>query len=337
MNKQRIKLAAGIGAAIAILAGGGWYFFHTRTDTPDFAINSVTESIQKHDVSEFHRFVNVDTVLDSGYDGFANGLMNFDPAMTPETKDAIRNFTQMLRAPLLVSLKAAVDSYVETGDLNTKEHLGVADVIQRTGLNNIEVRGVKNIQRNDANENEAFADVVVYQPELEREFPIQIVLQRQEDKHWQIVSVKNFKDFVEKVTQVRLTQVGEYLAKVAEINMRHELAIREAEQKFGAILSTGSLGQDKTRAELKNVMLDMVKKDWETRKQELFSLHVPKDAETLHNLYLRICDTSIEYANDYAKWLDDKNAMTIKSAEAKLHQAQTLMTEAATLAKRMAG
>ena len=332
---KRIKLAAGVGAAVAILAGVGYCFFHTDTDTPDFAIKSVEKSIEKHDVKAFHRAVNLDSVLDSGYDGFVDGLTNFDSAMVPETRDAIRNFTQMLRAPLLLSLKAAVDSYVATGDLNTQENIGVADLIQRTGLNDIEVHGVKNIERNDANENEAFADVIVFQPELGSEFPIRVVLARQEDKSWQIVRVQNFQDFVAQVAQVRKAQIGDYLAKVAEINMRHELAIREAEQKFGTILSLGSLGQDNTRSELKNLMTDVYKKDWETRKQEFFSLHVPKDAETLHNLYMKICDLCIDYADDYSKWLDDKNALTIKSAETKLHQAQTLMTEAAQLAKRM--
>lgn len=336
MNK-RIKLAACGVAAAAILAGGGWYFFHARTNSPDYAINSATNSIEEHNVEEFHRYVNVDTLLDSGYNGFIDGLTNFDPAMTPETKDAIRNFTQMLRTPLLLSLRTSIDSYVETGDLNTKENIGVADLIQRTGLNAIEFRGVKNVRQNDANENEAFADVIVFQPELGREFPIQVVLVRNEDKHWQIVRVQNLQDFVAQVTQIRHAQIGEYLAKSTEINVRHELAIREAEQKFGTILSLGNLGQDKTRAELKSLMLDVFKKDWETRKQELFSLPVPKDAETLHNLYMKICDLFIGYADDYAKWLDDKNALTIKAAEAKIHQAQTLMTEAAALAKRMAG
>lgn len=335
MNK-RIKLAAGIGAAVVILAGGGWFFFHTSAETPEFAIQSVSKAIEKHDVKKFHSAVNLDSVLDSGYDGFVDGMTNFDNAMAPETRDAIRNFTQSLRAPLLLSLKAAVDSYVETGDLNTKENVGVADLVQRTGLNDIEVHGVKNIERNDANANEAFADVIVFQPELGSEFPIRVVLARQEDERWQIVRVQNFQDFVAQVAQVRKAQIGDYLAKAAEINMRHELAIREAEQKFGAILSLGSLGQDNTRAELKTLMDDVYKKDWEARKQELFSLHVPKDAETLQNLYMKICDLCIDYADDYSKWLDDKNALTIKSAETKLHQAQTLMTEAAQLAKRMA-
>ena len=336
--QRRTKIAAGVGTALlaAAIAGGGYYYFHMRTDTPDYAIKAVSRSIEKHDLKEFHRVVNVDSVLNSGYDGFIDGVTSFDSSMTPEARESIRNFTQMLRAPLIISLKAAIDAYVSTGNVNTQEHIGVAEMVQRMGLNDIEVRGVKNIQRNDANENEAFADLVIFQKELDRDFPIQVLMTRTEDGYWQIVRVQNFKDFVSQINQVRRANIDEYLAKSTEINIRHELALREAEKKYGAILSVGSLGQDKTRAELKTLMSDVVKKDWEERKQELFSLHVPKDAETLHNLYMRICDLSIGYADDFAKWMDDKNALTIKTAESKIQQAHTLTAEAAALAKRMA-
>ena len=95
------------------------------------------------------------------------------------------------------------------------------------------------------------------------------------------------------------------------------------------------MAQDKTRAELKALIVEVFQPDWEGRKQELFSLPVPKDAAALQELYMKICDLSIAAAQDYAKWLDDKNAATIKSAEDKIHQAQTLTREAAALAKRM--
>ena len=336
--QRRTKIAAGVGTALlaAAVAGGGYYYFHMRTDTPDYAIEAVSHSIEKHDLKEFHRVVNVDSVLNSGYDGFVDGITTFDSAMTPEVRESIRNFTQMLRAPLIISLKAAIDAYVSTGSVDTQEHIGVAEMVQRMGLNDIEVRGVKNIQRNDANHNEAFADLVIFQKELDRDFPIQVLLTRSNDGHWQIVRVQNFKDFVAQINQVRRAALDEYLVKSTEINARHDLAIREAEQKYGSILSIGSLGQDKTREDLKTLMKDVVKQDWETRKQELFSLHVPKDAETLHNIYMRICDLSIGYADDYAKWMDDKNALTIKTAESKIQQAHTLSAEAAALAKRMA-
>ena len=235
----------------------------------------------------------------------------------------------------MLSLKAAVESYVTTGDLNAKENIGVMELIERTGLNDLEVRGVKNIQLNDANNNEAFADLMLYQPELGREFPMQIVLSRGKDNNWQVSRVQNFQEYVSEISQARRAQLDDYLAKAGEINARHEAIVHEAEQKYGAILAMGNLAQDNTRAELKNLLNDVFKKDWEARKQELFSLPVPKSAAPLHNLYMKICDLAIDAAQDYAKWMDDKNVATIKSAEDKIHRVQALVTEAAALAKRM--
>lgn len=335
MDKSfRMKIGAGIAALAVVVTGGGYCYFHTNDDAPETAITAVTRSIEKHDVKGFHRAVDVDSLLDSGYAGFVDGLTAFDNSMTPDARDAIKTFTEMLRAPLILSMKSAIDSYVETGNLNLNENVGVEEILHRTGLNNVEVRSVQNIQLNDANRDEAFADVIVFQSELGREFPIQITLVRKDDK-WQIVRIENFKEYVAQVAQARREQINDYLAKAGEINSRHDAMIREAEQKYGAILSLGSLAQDKTRAELKTLMNDVIKRDWEVRKRELFSLTVPKDAETLQNLYMQICDLSIAAAQDYAKWMDDKNAATIKSAEGKIHQSQTLMTEAASIARRM--
>ena len=336
MDKSlKMKIGAGIAALAIVVTGGGYYYFHMKSDSPETAIKAVSQSVKEHDVKGFHQAVNVDTLLDSGYAGFVDGLSSFDNSMTPDARDAVKTFTEMLRAPLMLSLKSAIDSYIATGDLNLKENVGVAEILQRTGLNDIEVRDVKNIELNDANRNEAFADVIVFQPELGKEFPIQITLTRNDDNKWQVVRVQNFQEYVSQIVEARRLLLDDYLAKAGEINSRHGAIIREAEQKYGAILAVGNLGQDKTRSELKTLITDVLKKDWEERKQELFSLRVPKDAETLHNLYMKICDIYIDAAQDYAKWMDDKNAATIKAAESKIHQAQTLTSEAMAIAKRM--
>ncbi|MBR4904235.1 MAG: hypothetical protein IKZ53_06155 [Selenomonadaceae bacterium] len=336
MDKNfKMKVGAGIAALAVVVTGGGWYYFHGKSNAPDTAITAVTRSIEKHDVKGFHNAVDIDSLLDSGYAGFVEGLISFDNSMTLDAKDAIKTFAEMLRAPLMLSMKSAIDSYVATGDPNLKENVGVSEIIQRTGLNDIEVRSVKNIQLNDANRDEAFADVIIYQPELGREFAIQIILALNEDNKWQITRIQNFQEYVAQIAEARRAQLDEYLAKAGEINARHDVTIREAEQKYGSILSLGSLTQDKTRSELKTLMNDVIKADWAARKEELFSLRVPKNAETLHSLYMNICDLSIAAAQDYARWMDDKNSATIKSAEEKLHQVQTLMTEASAIAKRM--
>lgn len=336
MNKRLKKsLGAGLAALAVLVAGGGYCYFHVNKDTPACAIEAVSESIAHRDVKEFNRVVNVDSVLDSGYEGFADGLAAVDSTATPETQETLRNVTRMLREPMLASLKTAVNSYVATGALNPKENVGVLELLERAGLNGAEIRDVKNIEVTDANKNEAFADVMVYQPELGRNFPIEIVLSRGKDDRWQVTRVKNFREYVAQILKARREQLNQYLAQAAEINARHDVTIRAAEEKYGLILSAGSFAQDKTRAELKTLLDDTFKHDWEARKQELFGLHVPKDAETLHNLYLRICDTWLDAGRDYSRWLDDNNALTIRAAEDKIHQAQELTSDAGALAKRM--
>ena len=334
---KRIKRAAGAGlAALALVAaGGGYYHFHVNNDTPDFALKEIRQSVEKHDTKTFYRMVDVDSVLNSSYDGLVDGLAASQSFATPDARETVRDFTQVLRGPLMLSLKAAIDSYVSMGDLKSEENLGVIELLDVTGLNDAEIRDIKNVQINDANRNEAFADLIVYQPDLANEFPLQLVLARNGNGQWQLNRVQNFQDYVEEVNKARRAQLEDYLAAAGEINSRHDASVREAEQKYGMILAAGNLGNKKTREELKSLIKDVFKKDWETRKQELFSLPLPKDAEPLHNLYMRICDLSIDAANDYAKWMDDNNAATIKSAEEKIHQVQTLTTEAANLAKRM--
>ena len=82
-------------------------------------------------------------------------------------------------------------------------------------------------------------------------------------------------------------------------------------------------------------MLDVIKKDWAERRQELSNLPVPHGAKTLNNLRMRICDLQIEYAENFAQWMDDKKADTAKAAEDKKKLAQTLQAEDNALTRRM--
>lgn len=335
MNKFKLTAGAGLAALALAFAGGGYYHYHVRTDTPGFAIEQVGQALEKHNLQEFHRAVDVDGVINSGYEGFIEGLTAVDSTATPEVKDAIKNFSEMFRVQMMASVKAALDSYVASGEFKSEKNAGVSEILEITGLKGIEIRDVKNLQLSDVDKSEAFADVIVFQPELEREFPIQVVLTRDNDEHWKITRMQNFREYVEQINFARRSQLDDYIAKTSEINSAHEIKLREAEQNYGTILLRGSLGIDETRAELRTMLLDVFKADWQARKDEFNSLHVPREAQALQNIYINICDLSIAAAQDYANWMDDKNPVTIKAAEEKIHQVQALMTDAAALSKEL--
>ncbi len=320
--------------------------FNSRANSPDYAVKMIEESLEKHDKTKFNTVVDVDSLLDSSYESFVEGMIDFDKTMPNEIKDSISNFAQIMRVPMTSSMKAAIENYVENGtfeEQSTEKNspsnqniLAASEILDQSGLSKTEFRQVDSVNIDKENDNLAIAEIRAYQQEVGREFIFEILLSKNENNDWQVVGVKNFRNFINMVNQSRREQLNKYLEDTAAIISRHDKTIREAEQKYGSILSIGSLGKDNTRDDLKTLVTDVIKKDWEVRKQELFNVSVPKGAEALQNLRIKICDLSIESADSYAKWLSDKKAQTIKDAEDKRKQVQALMEEEKLLVARMA-
>ena len=65
---------------------------------------------------------------------------------------------------------------------------------------------------------------------------------------------------------------------------------------------------------------------WHMLKEALAAVSVPKSAETLQRLRLKICDLYIAYYENYVKWLDDKEIKSLREAESNLKRAKTLET-----------
>lgn len=332
---KKLRLGVVTGAAILIFAGGGYFFLTSDKDKPAYALQTVEKAVENHNKADFYKVVDLESILDASYSSIVEGVTDADKSMTADARVAVKNFTEMLREPLLLSLKAAVDSYIENGEFNKSENASVTTLLERTGFDRIKYRGVDSVEINPRNSREATARVRIYQPEIDREFIFNVILRRNAKDDWQIVGLQNFQDFIDGLNKVRRVQLDKYLEDSAAVNSKHAEIISDAEEKYAEILEEGTLGQDKTRADLKALMLDVIKKDWEERRQELSNLSVPHGAKTLHNLRIKICDLQIEYAENFAQWMDDKKAETAKSAEDKKKLAQTLQAEDNALTRRM--
>ena len=346
-NRMRYGAIATVSILVVVIFCIIYFSFNSHANSPEYAIKMAEESISQHDKVKFDSVVDVDALLNSSYDSFVEGMVDFDKTMPNEVKDSIANFAQILKVPMTASMKAAIDNYVTTGafEQQVKDEaeksavdenlIAASEILDRSGLSKLEFRQVDKIEVNEDNENQAIAEVRAYQQEAARDFVFEIMLAKNDVGDWKVVGIKNFRNFINMVNQTRREQLDKYLDETAAIISRHDKTIREAEQKYGSILSFGSLGQDNTRGDLKTLITDVVKKDWEVRKQELFNVSVPKGAEAIQNLRIKICDLSIESAELYAKWMDDKKAVTIKDAEEKRKQVQTLLEEEKLLVNRM--
>ena len=327
--------------AVLIVTGGGYWYLRVYTKTPEYAMQQIEQSVEQHDKAKFQRYVDVERLLDRSYDGFVEGLLTTDTMMTPEAKSAISSFTHMMKAPLLTSFRTAIEQYVESGTWEAAESqeagneaLDASDVLKRSGLQQAVFRSVDGISQ-DKDGDRAIASVRVYQEEAQREFVLEVVLEKAENGDWRITEIQNFDAFIQMVSQARHEELKKYMRETASIMDKHDRTIHDAELTYRSILASGSLGSQATRDEIQALMRDVVQKDWETRKEALSELVVPAAAQTLHHLRLKICDLHIEYAQSYAQWMSDKKAATIREADAKLKQAKTLEKEASILVTRM--
>lgn len=64
-------------------------------------------------------------------------------------------------------------------------------------------------------------------------------------------------------------------------------------------------------------------------------MSVPEAAGSLHRLRLKICDARIDAAANYARWMDDKKAATIRASDSSLRMAKTLEKEAELLTRQV--
>ena len=345
---SRIKygIIAGVTVAVSIIFVMINCFLNSRTDSPEYTIKILRESIHDHDKVKFNSVVDVDRLVSTSFDSFVEGMIDDDHSMSEELKDHIVQITQMLKLPMTEGLKIAIANYVEYGSFeyindgnskNTQDPnlMAASEILERTGLNRINFRSIDSIKMLKDSDRQAVVTVKAYQSEIAEEFTFEFMLEKNSNDMWRVVSIRNFSDFVKLVNKMRREQLDKYLDETDSIITKHDRTIREAEKKYSSILSSGSLGKDETRESLKKLMNDVIKKDWETRKQELFNVDVPKAAEPLQNIRIKICDLSRESAELYAKWMSDKKAATVKEADEKRKQVQILLSEEKILVSRM--
>ena len=335
-TKMKLRVAFSVILVLLLAAGGLYWHFGVRARTPEHSLECIRAALEKRDKSDFSRYVDLDRLLDTSYDGFVDGMLDSEISLPAEAKPAVGSFTQMMKAPIIASFKTEVEQYVSTGSWVKEgdgESVSEADeLVRRSGIQQTEIRQVEEI---DTEEDHAVAHIRVYQQEAAQDFVFEAVMRKNDKGDWRLEEIRNFRDFIIMVGEARRAKLYKYLDTTAEIMERHDRSIREAELRYGDLLSTGSLGNQEIRDSIKSLMQDVIYKDWDARKQELFSVDVPESARTLQHVRLRICDLHMEYAKGYATWMSDKKAVTIREADAKLKEAKTLEQEAKAMVRHM--
>lgn len=342
VQSLKIRVAIFVLTAVVLAAAGGWWYAGYYVKTPEYAIKMVQEAAADHDREKLYRYMDVAHLLDAAGDAMLDGLVYAMVPAAGDTKEAVSSLTRMFKAPVVMSLQGAVDNYVEQGawiDKNTDggsmaDSVNADMIVSRIGLPDIEFQKLESMAVDKEN-GTAVAKVRVLQAEAGEEYTLDVELIETDSGSWQVYEIANFKDFIEELQMVRQRQVKAYLEESASLMLQHDALLGETEQELAALLAEGTLGSNDTRARVKSVLESRIIPDWQARKAELEAMSVPEAAGSLHRLRLKICDARIDAAANYARWMDDKKAATIRASDSSLRMAKTLEKEAELLTKQV--
>lgn len=220
--KKRL-IALGVVLVLLAAAGGYWYV-DIYTKTPEYTLKMVQEAVSDHNKEKLDKYVAVDHLLDTASDDMLDGLIQAMVPATGDTREAVSNLSRMFKTPVVTSLRTAVMNYVEYGswtnqksDDNSVNGLVDADmIVNRIGLPSIEFQKLDSMAV-DKEDGTALAKVMVLQTDSNEEFVLDVELCQQQDGLWQVYEIVNFKDFIEKLQNIRQQQVKTYLEESSQL------------------------------------------------------------------------------------------------------------------------
>lgn len=342
--RTKLKIFAAAILLVLIIIGGSLAYFNFYVKTPEYTLNAIQKSVQNHDIDEFNKYVDVDNVVAGVTNNMLDGIIAAQANLPEEAKIAMNSLATMFKAPLTASLQEGLNNYVKTGNWqsgNTTEDSqgAIIDsdmILEQTGLMDLSFEGIDYININKEN-GTAEAGIKAVQEEINQSFVFKVSLEEQPDGYWKVISIDNFADFIKTLEAGRQEFIKNYLSQTAVIILDKEQILTENEAKLNAALSTGALGNDKARADLKSTIDNEILPQLQDLQTALQNIDVPKSAETLHNLRLKACESKIAYYQNYGKWLENKDIKTLREATDNMRKAKTMEHEADLLTKRIEG
>lgn len=211
-NKKKIVLAA-VAAVIVIALLGYWYW----TKTPQYSLKQMQESVAKHDLAAFNKYVDVDSVTSRAIDQLLELKLN-DPKDVQDdtTKNFAAGLIKLLKPQLVAVAKDEIKTFVEKGttETQTPNNPKIKELLN-TGSGKAEFKGVAYTNKDGKI---ATVGLDMFYPKLNSTTLLEVKM-REMDGYWQIAEISNLASFVKKLEELETAKLAEINKQtIAEIN-----------------------------------------------------------------------------------------------------------------------
>lgn len=162
--------------------------------TPSNSLKILQESVSAHNAENFHKFFDVDKVLEDAAREILTLQINSEINSTTYSTQELENIYDTKKTEFISATKKAVEEYISDGKINFQENLSPTQKWLRDS--DVTSCAIKNISKIVLVDDKAHAKVEFYNSALRFSFELEIIMEKFDKKNWRVVGVKNFENYL---------------------------------------------------------------------------------------------------------------------------------------------
>ena len=347
-------------AVLVTIFTGIFLYFSVYTKTPEYAMREMVAAFKAGDADTFRRHVDLNSITLAAYDDLTSDLFKYDTQLTDRERSLFENFYVLIRRQMCNGAVKVLNTYLDKhewilpdGILKGRQ-LGIDyDLLLDRSL--IRHTSLIDLEAVDHQGDAATATFSVVEDYTQTPFTLKVTLKDLANESfnfgsadfeifgrqikfpglsfnlggsdWKVVSVDNYKEYLDAVSPILKRNLADYIDATAEIVYRYNRAFEEDQDIFITLQrSPYGIMTTQQRTETSNYITNTIIPLLEDRQAELDQIPVPQGAQFLAGLRQESTRVTIMAWQSYITGITENSAAALDTA-ASLHKQELVLDQ----------
>lgn len=282
--------------ALALGTGLWYFFFHIRS--PEYALNAICEAVEEKDADAFAKYVDLVSVGGGLYDDLTADAFAGDRSLSPRTRDMFANYYLLIRPQVIEGLSAAAKRYAASGTWENPGGIVLGRqlgfdfdlLLYRSLLSTTTPLSIDAVERDGTT---GTASILVREETTGISYTLIVALEQAAGGHWQVISIRNYKSYLDAVLPVYRKDTKAYLAATQPLVNQYNAELAALHDAFAAITNGKDPLSPAHREDLARLIRHRIIPLLKERQQQLSAVSVPAGATMVRKLRASSTEKSI--------------------------------------------
>jgi len=349
-RRRRRKIERAIVAFLLVifLSFGVWYFT-SYTKTPLYSMTTALDELQSNDTENFKNRLDLGSITARAYDDLTVDMFKYDTQLSAHDRTLFENFYVLIRSQMCAGAIKVIETRLDTGKWTLPEgmlkgrQLGIDfDLfLERSLIRHTTIVGVENVENHGET---ATAEVKVVEDYSQTPFTLKVTLKNFGsaswfvagktfelfgqtfkfpglsfsigDSDWKVISVDNYKEYLDSTAPTLRRDIAEYIDATAEIISRYNESFLSEQSQFISLQRTSDgIMTSNQRMQIADYINQTIIPMLQYRQAELDEIYIPQGASYLANLRKESTNITIQAWQQYSRGLIENDQSAFFTAE----------------------